>query len=157
MPGHTRPRASLATVLPDAAAQRSRLAHARAQAAADRAAELQERTERVLAETQALQRTLAHARQRRSRLAGQAQPQRSDYERLLAQLETMPVIEQAKGVIMAQSRCGEAEAFEMLRRASQRSNVPVRDLAARIVANAAGAAPPAGTAAPAPDPGTSRA
>lgn len=47
------------------------------------------------------------------------------------------MIEQAKGIIMAQSGCGEAEAFDMLRRASQRSNVPVRELAARIVAQTA--------------------
>jgi AmiR/NasT family two-component response regulator len=53
-------------------------------------------------------------------------------------LQTMPVIEQAKGIIMAQSRCAEAETFEILRRASQRSNVPVRELAAQIVAKAAG-------------------
>jgi hypothetical protein len=74
--------------------------------------------------------------------------------RLLARLETMPVIEQAKGIIMAQSRCGEAEAFDMLRRASQRSNIPVRDLAARVVAEAAGTAPPGRipAAAPGPDP-----
>jgi hypothetical protein len=35
---------------------------------------------------------------------------------------------------MAQSHCGDAQAFDLLRRASQRSNVPLRDLAARIVA-----------------------
>jgi AmiR/NasT family two-component response regulator len=46
----------------------------------------------------------------------------------------MPVIEQAKGILIAQSRCGDAQAFDLLRRVSQRSNVPVRDLAAQIVA-----------------------
>jgi hypothetical protein len=66
--------------------------------------------------------------------------QRSAYARLAARLQTMPVIEQAKGIIMAQSSCGDAEAFDMLRRASQRSNVPVRDLAARLVAKSAAAA-----------------
>jgi AmiR/NasT family two-component response regulator len=30
----------------------------------------------------------------------------------------MPMIEQAKGIIMSQSRCGQAQAFDMLRRAS---------------------------------------
>jgi hypothetical protein len=59
--------------------------------------------------------------------------QQSACARLVARLETMPVIEQAKGIIMAQSRCGAAEAFDILRRASQRSNVPVRELAAQIV------------------------
>jgi AmiR/NasT family two-component response regulator len=62
----------------------------------------------------------------------------SPYARLVARMQTMPVIEQAKGIIMAQSQCGDAEAFDILRRASQRSNVPVRKLAAQIVANTAG-------------------
>jgi AmiR/NasT family two-component response regulator len=57
---------------------------------------------------------------------------------MAARLQTMPVIEQAKGIIMAQSRCGEAAAFETLRRASQHSNLPVRELAAQIVAKATG-------------------
>src|SRR5579859_4839274 len=60
----------------------------------------------------------------------------SEHARLLARLETMPVIEQAKGIIMAQSRCTEAEAFDLLRRASQRSNIPVRELAVQIIASA---------------------
>jgi hypothetical protein len=55
--------------------------------------------------------------------------------RLQARLETMPVIEQAKGVIMHQNGCTEEQAFDLLRKASQRSNVPVRELAARIVAS----------------------
>jgi hypothetical protein len=62
--------------------------------------------------------------------------------RLVAQLETMPVIEQAKGVLVAQHGCTPDEAFTLLRAASQRANVPVRDLAARIVARAS--APGAG-------------
>jgi len=44
----------------------------------------------------------------------------------------MPVIEQAKGILMAQRSCGPDEAFDLLRRASQRFNVPVRVLAARL-------------------------
>jgi ANTAR domain len=55
------------------------------------------------------------------------------YVRLLARLESMPVIEQAKGILMAQSRCTPDEAFAMLRAASQRSNVRVKDLAEEIV------------------------
>ena len=50
-----------------------------------------------------------------------------------AQLDTTPVIEQAKSSFMAQHDCGPDEAFELLRRASQRFNVPVRVLAARLV------------------------
>jgi AmiR/NasT family two-component response regulator len=56
---------------------------------------------------------------------------------LAGRLQTMPVIEQAKGIIMAQSACGDAKAFDMLRRASQRRNVPIRELAAQLVANSA--------------------
>ena len=43
-----------------------------------------------------------------------------------ARLDTMPVIEQAKGILMAQRGCGPEEAFDLLRQASQRFNVPVR-------------------------------
>src|SRR5262245_18401383 len=50
-----------------------------------------------------------------------------------AQLDTMPVIEQAKGILMAQQDRGPDETFDLLRRASQRFNVPVRVLAARLV------------------------
>ena len=58
---------------------------------------------------------------------------RSAYARLEARFETMPVIEQAKGILMAQYRCRPEEAFDLLRRASQRANVKVGVLAAQIV------------------------
>lgn len=61
----------------------------------------------------------------------------SAYARLLAKLTTMPVIEQAKGIIMAQRGCGPDEAFDLLREASQRTNLKVAELAARIVASVA--------------------
>ena len=54
--------------------------------------------------------------------------------RLQARLETMPVIEQAKGIIVAQEGCTAEQAFDLLRKASQRSNVLLRELATRIVA-----------------------
>jgi len=100
-----------------------------------RAGELQWQAERVQAETMALRQSISDAppRWQPSRMR-QELLQQSAYARLVARLETMPVIEQAKGIIMAQSCCGEAEAFDVLRRASQRSNVPVRELAAQIVA-----------------------
>jgi hypothetical protein len=68
----------------------------------------------------------------------QGRPQRevlhdSAFARLQARLESMPVIEQAKGILMAQQRCGPDEAFDLLRRASQRANVKVSILAAQIV------------------------
>ena len=60
----------------------------------------------------------------------------SAHARLRARLKSMPVIEQAKGIIMAQSGWPEDRAFDALRRASQRENVKLRDLAAQIVAKA---------------------
>jgi hypothetical protein len=60
----------------------------------------------------------------------------SAHARLQARMASMPVIEQAKGILMAQYGWPEEQAFEALRRASQRENVKVRDLAAGIVARA---------------------
>jgi hypothetical protein len=61
----------------------------------------------------------------------------SAYARLQARLASMPVIEQAKGIIIAQFGWSEDQAFDALRRASQRENIKVRDLAAKIVAKTA--------------------
>jgi hypothetical protein len=61
----------------------------------------------------------------------------SAYARLQARLASMPVIEQAKGIIMAQCGWPEEQAFDALRRASQRENVKLRDLAAAVVAKTA--------------------
>jgi hypothetical protein len=72
----------------------------------------------------------AAARSRRQQLHD------SVFARLQARLHTLPVIEQAKGVLMAQAGCQPDEAFDILRRASQRTNVKVRDLAAEIVRRA---------------------
>lgn len=44
-------------------------------------------------------------------------------------------IEQAKGILMAGSRCDADEAFGILRRTSQRQNLKLRDIAHAIVAN----------------------
>jgi two-component system, response regulator / RNA-binding antiterminator len=43
----------------------------------------------------------------------------------------MPVVEQAKGILMAQRGWTEAQAIDALRQASQRSNVKLRDVAAK--------------------------
>jgi hypothetical protein len=124
-------------------------ARTHAVAAWERARQLLAQAESLRAEAQRTREAVTDARrQRRDSPAGQQLLRRSGYARLLARLDTMPVIEQAKGVVMAQSGCTEAEAFDMLRRASQRSNVPVRDIAASIVARAAGQASPAGLQAP---------
>jgi predicted KAP-like P-loop ATPase len=57
----------------------------------------------------------------------------SPFARLLAKMGSMPVIEQAKGIVMAQQRCGPEEAFELLRQVSQRTNVKLNVLAEQIV------------------------
>ena len=77
---------------------------------------------------------------RADRLAARTEPdqlQYSAYARLQARMASMPVIEQAKGIIMARYGWSENQAFDALRRASQRENIKVRDLAASIVAQTA--------------------
>ncbi len=54
---------------------------------------------------------------------------------LNAALRSRAVIEQAKGILMGAQRCTADEAFQLMVRASQRENVKLRDIAARIVAN----------------------
>lgn len=73
--------------------------------------------------------TISNGRPRREML------HHSTFARLQARLDTMPVIEQAKGVLMAQQRCGPEEAFDLLRRASQHGNIKVHVLARQIIAH----------------------
>jgi hypothetical protein len=78
------------------------------------------------------------------RLAARTDPDRlrySEYARVQAKLASLPVIEQAKGIMMAQFGWSEDQAFDALRRVSQRDNIKVRDLAAQIVARTASSAP----------------
>ena len=56
-------------------------------------------------------------------------------KQLEAAMESRAVIEQAKGILMAQRDCSADDAFDMLRRASQRENVKLREVAQRIVAS----------------------
>lgn len=58
---------------------------------------------------------------------------RSLNEHLTEAMRSRATIEQAKGVLMAQSNVGPDEAFDMLRRASQRENRKLRDVAQDIV------------------------
>jgi hypothetical protein len=105
---------------------------------------LADRLENVRSDVQAnlerLSVTMAQFEQSRERWAAGKEARailhESAYARLLARFESQPVIEQAKGILMAESHCSADEAFEMLRRASQRQNTRVRDLAAQIVARA---------------------
>jgi GAF domain-containing protein len=54
-------------------------------------------------------------------------------EGMEAALENRDLIGQAKGMLMARSGVDDEQAFEILRRASQRTNVKVADLARRLV------------------------
>ena len=106
---------------------------------------LSERIADVREALQANAQRLAAARSRLTEIrqelhAGRARRQELHevaFAQLLAQLETMPAVEQAKGILMAQSGCGPQEAFDMLRRAAQRCNVGVDELAADVVARTA--------------------
>lgn len=55
-------------------------------------------------------------------------------------LTTGGVIDQAKGILVAENHCTPDEAFAILRQASQNRNTKVRELAAQIVATASGGA-----------------
>jgi hypothetical protein len=123
--------------------------YAQAQAAREQSLLLLERlqaTQRQASESwQLIQDSWDQAEQIRARrLLARTDPDRlrySAYARLQAQLASLPVIEQAKGIIMAKNGWSEDQAFDALRRASQRKNIKVRDLAAFIVASTARPAP----------------
>ena len=74
--------------------------------------------------------TCDRVRERRSQ---QQIMQHSEFARLHARMGTMAVIEQAKGIVMAQQGCGPEEAFDVLRRISQHTNVKLHVLATQIV------------------------
>ncbi|WP_225821142.1 ANTAR domain-containing response regulator [Streptomyces naphthomycinicus] len=69
---------------------------------------------------------------------------RLENEQLRRAMDSRPVIDQARGVLMATHGCTPDQAWEMLREASQRSNTKLRQVAAAVTASAApdGAAPP---------------
>jgi GAF domain-containing protein len=54
-------------------------------------------------------------------------------ENLDLAMQSRAVIEQAKGIVMSQRRCGPADAFDILAAASQRTNRKLRDIAQAIV------------------------
>ncbi len=56
-------------------------------------------------------------------------------EQLQQALISRAVIDQAKGVLMAQHRCGPDEAFALLTGMSQQANVKLREVAERVVAS----------------------
>ncbi len=56
-------------------------------------------------------------------------------------MESRTDIDVAVGIVMAQNRCSQAEAFEILQRASSTRNVKLRAVAAEIVQRVAGSSP----------------
>lgn len=116
--------------------------YARAQAARLRARELTRQLEATQAKVQAECQRMRAAQERARRLrelwlaADSPESVRySPYARLRAQMASMPVIEQAKGIIMAQCGWDADQAFDAMRRVSQRENIKVRELAAQVVAH----------------------
>ena len=73
-------------------------------------------------------------------------------DQLSTALESRAVIEQAKGVLMALQHCDEDQAFDILRRASQRSNKKLRDVAAELIAGTRPRRTPPGSPPPPPPP-----
>jgi GAF domain-containing protein len=69
-------------------------------------------------------------------------------QQMQSAMEHRAVIEQAKGIVMAERRCSPEEAFAVLTKVSQDTNRKLRDLAAAIVArtHASDRQPPPGTA-----------
>ena len=63
---------------------------------------------------------------------------RAEVEQLKQAMLSRAVIEQAKGILVGAEHCTPDDAFEVLRRASQRENVKLRTIATRIVEKAAG-------------------
>lgn len=117
--------------------------------AGDRAIALSQRVLRVQARLEELTRHLTDSvarlqDTRQAILAGRSQREMlhdSAYARLEARLASLPAIEQAKGIVMAQTGCSPEEAFDLLRMASQRGNIPVRELALAVVARAGNGGP----------------
>ena len=116
---------------------------------AAQAAELERRIAAAQLEVAASAQRLAETRSRLAETRSLVHTKRTEreavheiiYARLLARMEGMPAVEQAKGIIMAQSGCGADDALAMLRAASRRCNVRVDVLAAQIVSKVAAGKP----------------
>ncbi|MDH6551480.1 response regulator NasT [Streptomyces sp. SAI-041] len=75
---------------------------------------------------------------------------RTEVEQLRQAILTRPVIDQARGVLMAAHACSSNQAWDVLREASQLSNTKLREVAAVVAAGA-------GSEGPAPSPELRRA
>lgn len=66
---------------------------------------------------------------------------RTEVEQLRRAIVTRPVIDQARGVLMATHACSSDQAWNVLREASQLSNTKLRKVAAVVTAEAEGGGP----------------
>jgi AmiR/NasT family two-component response regulator len=62
-------------------------------------------------------------------------------DHLRTALSSRSVIDQAIGIIMGLQRCPPQTAFDVLRTVSQNRNIPLREVAADLVARTTGASP----------------
>ncbi|MDX2595099.1 MULTISPECIES: ANTAR domain-containing protein [Streptomyces] len=76
--------------------------------------------------------------------AEQLRELREEIEQLRHAIDSRPVIDQARGILMAAHGCGPERAWDILREASQRSNTKLREVAAAVTASTApeGPVPP---------------
>ncbi|MBO8193643.1 ANTAR domain-containing protein [Streptomyces oryzae] len=78
----------------------------------------------------------------REQLAAQVEELRAEVGQLRQALETRPVIDQARGMVMALAPCDAETAWQVLVRVSQHSNIKLRSVASALVAGAEGAPVP---------------
>ncbi|KOT46398.1 hypothetical protein ADK47_19380 [Streptomyces rimosus subsp. rimosus] len=67
---------------------------------------------------------------------------RAENAQLREAMASRPLIDQARGILMADEACTAAQAWDMLRYTSQHTNIKLREVAAAVVAGAAGPPPP---------------
>lgn len=68
-------------------------------------------------------------------LAVQIGRHKSTADHLRAAMEARTVIDLAVGIMMAQNKCSQEEAFSILRRASSNRNIKLRELATRVISS----------------------
>ncbi|MGI5349677.1 ANTAR domain-containing protein [Streptomyces sp. CA-250714] len=74
----------------------------------------------------------------REQLAAQVEELTAEVGQLRQALETRPVIDQARGMVMALAPCDAEAAWQVLVRVSQHSNIKLRHVATALVAGAQG-------------------
>ncbi|WP_078624068.1 ANTAR domain-containing response regulator [Streptomyces monomycini] len=67
---------------------------------------------------------------------------RAENAQLRQALDSRPVIDQARGILMAHASCTAEQAWDILRQTSQRTNTKVYEVAGEVVASATGAVAP---------------